>query len=108
FVLFILACSGTFAWEWFKTPHQSVAHFAAGAVKATSLPLSLNADSIRQFARMCIGYFTANAPVVVLLWFILFVFRSMRMIGSLVYLHRARNRFIYQPNAEWKAKVERL
>jgi len=108
FALFILACGGTFAWEWLKTPHQNVVHLAAGAVKGASLPLSLNADSIRQFARMCIGYFTANAPVVVLLWFILFVFRSMRMMGSLVYLHRARNRFVYQPDAEWKAKVATL
>src|SRR5579859_6186355 len=108
FALFILACGGTFLWEWFKAPHQNVVHFAASAVKTTSLPLILNTDTIRQFARMCIGYFTANAPVVVLLWFILFVFRSMRMMSSLVYLHRARNRYVYSPPAEWKVKVDVL
>ena len=107
FVLFILACGGTFAWEWFKTP-QPVAGVAAGVTPAASLPFNLSAESIRLFAQTSIRYFTANAPVVVLLWFVFFVFRSVRMMGSLVYLNRARNRYVYQPPAEWKARVEIL
>jgi beta-lactamase regulating signal transducer with metallopeptidase domain len=106
-VLFILACGSTFAWEWFKTP-QPVGNVAAGVTPAASLPFNLSAESIRLFTQTCIRYFTANAPVVVLLWFVFFVFRSVRMMGSLVYLNRARNRHVYQPPAEWKARVETL
>jgi bla regulator protein BlaR1 len=108
FILLILACSGTFAWEWFKTPQHTVAHITAGAVQAASLPFNLSAEGIKHFAQTCISYFTVNAPMVVLLWFVLFLFRSVRMMGSLVYLHRARHRYIYQPPAEWKARVDLL
>lgn len=108
FILFILACGGTFAWEWLKTPGHAAANVATGETDIASLPFNLSIESIRLFAQTCIRYFTANAPVVVLLWFVFFVFRSVRMMGSLVYLNRARNRHVYQPSAEWKARVEIL
>jgi bla regulator protein BlaR1 len=108
FILFILACGGTFAWEWFKTPQHVAGNLVIGATQATSLPFNLSAESVKQFAQTCISYFTINAPVVVLLWFVLFLFRSVRVMGSLVYLRRARHRYIYQPPAEWKARVDLL
>lgn len=108
FILFMLVCGGTFAWEWFKTPHHAVVHVIAGAAQVTSLPFNLNAESIKHFAQICISYFTVNAPVMVLLWFVFFMFRSMRMMGNLLYLHRARHRYIYQPPVEWKARVDLL
>jgi len=48
------------------------------------------------------------APAVVLLWFVLFIFRSVRMMGSLVYIHRAKNKYTYPPAAYWKDRVEVL
>ena len=108
FVLFILACCSTFVWEWFKAPATIATNIAAGDMHDASLPFNLSAESIRLFAQTCIRYFTANAPVVVLLWFVFFLFRSVRMMGSLVFLHRARYSRVYQPPAEWKARVEIL
>ncbi|MFB9842965.1 M56 family metallopeptidase [Mucilaginibacter ginsenosidivorans] len=107
-VLFIVACASTFVWEWNKAPLQTTAHPLAVTINTTSLPFDINAASIRAFAKICIGYFSANAPMIVLLWFVLFIFRSLRMMGGMVYIRRARNRFIYQPPAEWKDKIEVL
>lgn len=106
FVLFVLACMGTFAWEWGKSPLQSIVPLAIGG--NTTHLFNLDTATIKQFAFTCISYFTANAPGVVLLWFILFLFRSVRMMGSLVYIHRAKNKYTYPPAAYWKDRVEVL
>jgi bla regulator protein blaR1 len=108
FFLFVVACLATFIWEFNKGAEHVLTHPLAGALKTASLPFNLDAHTIRAFARVCISYFTANAPMVVLLWFILFVFKSMRMMGSLVYIHRARHRYIYQPPGMWTDKVDAL
>jgi bla regulator protein BlaR1 len=108
FFLFLFACLATFTWELNKGAEHVMTHPLAGALQTASLPFNLDAHSVRAFARLCISYFTANAPMVVLLWFILFVFKSMRMMGSLVYIHRARHRYVYQPPAVWADKVDAL
>jgi len=68
----------------------------------------LNITGIRAFANICMSYFSANAPMIVLLWFVVFLFRAVKMMGSLVYIHRAKNHLVYQPSDEWKAKVDLL
>ncbi|HVV54732.1 MAG TPA: M56 family metallopeptidase [Mucilaginibacter sp.] len=107
-LLFVLACFATFAWEWNRYPLESVVNPLAGTIKAAQLPINFSPDGIRNFSHQCITYFTANAPIIVLLWLLFFILRSIRMLGGLVYIHRARYRFLYSPPAEWKAKTERL
>ena len=77
FLLFVLACAGTFIWEWNKSPLPAVVPLA-GTIGGNATHLfNLDAESIKQFATTSIRYFTANAPAVVLLWlFVLFIFRS--------------------------------
>jgi bla regulator protein blaR1 len=100
-LLFVIACATTFVWEWDKTPVESaVISFRGAAVN--------DAASVRAFVNTCISYFTVNSPVIVLLWFILFLVRTVRMMGSAIYINRARHRFIYQPSDAWKAKVNIL
>ncbi|MDO3624664.1 M56 family metallopeptidase [Mucilaginibacter sp. BT774] len=108
FLLFIAACGCTFVWEWYHTPAKVIAPLAGAIGSEASQIFHLDAESIRRFAQTCIGYFTANAPMVVLLWSVLFVFRSVRMMGSLVYIHRAKNRYTYAPPANWQQRVEVL
>src|ERR1041385_9143350 len=84
FLLFIAACCCTFVWEWYQTPAKTIAPLAGAIGNEASQWFHLDAESIRRFAQTCISYFTANAPMVVLLWSVLFVFRSVRMMGSLV------------------------
>lgn len=108
FLLFVLACSCTFAWEWNRSPLQSIVPLAGAIGGNASHFFNLDEVSIKQFAHTFISYFSANAPMVVMLWFVLFVLRSVRMMGSLVYIHRAKNKYTYPPAAYWKDRVEVL
>src|ERR1700744_986335 len=108
FLLFVLACAGTFIWEWNKSPLPAVVPLA-GTIGGNATHLfNLDAESIKQFAATSFRYFTANAAAVGLLLFVLFIFRSVRVMGSLVYIHRAKNKYTYAPAAYWKDRVEVL
>jgi bla regulator protein blaR1 len=106
FLLFMLACGFTFTWEWNRSELQSIIPALQGATD--KLPFSFSTEGMRQFAITCINYFSANAPLVVLLWFILFTYRTLRMMNGLVYLRQARHRHIMAPPAFWKNKVDVL
>ena len=108
FILFIISCIATFVWEWYQSPVKALTPLA-GTIggRATQL-FNLDAQSIQQFAGTCISYFTANAPMIVLLWSVLFVFRSVRMMGSLVYIHRAKSKYTLAPPMVWQQRVEVL
>ena len=103
FVLFLLACSITFFYEWNKLPLNT----GLPGIMANGSPLLFNIN-IAGIARSCMNYFTVNAPFIVLLWFVLFLFRAVRVMGDLVYIHRAKHRLIYQPSVEWKTKIDLL
>jgi bla regulator protein blaR1 len=108
FLLFLVACTGTFIWEWNRPPVQNIVPLAGAIGNNATHLFNLDAAGVRQFAKTCISYFTANAPMVVLLWFVLFVFRSMKMMGSLVYIHRAKNKYTSAPTAYWKNRFDVL
>jgi bla regulator protein blaR1 len=97
FLLFIIACTATFLWEWSHRPLQTAVPGLAGLKAASPLLPGFNAAGIKVFAHTCIAYFTANAPLIMLIWFVFFLFRSVRMMGSLVYIHRAKHHLVYQP-----------
>lgn len=108
FLLFLVACTGTFIWEWNRPPVHNIVPLAGAIGNNATHLFNLDAAGVRQFAKTCMSYFTANAPMVVLLWFVLFVFRSMKMMGSLVYIHRAKNKYTSAPSAYWKERVDML
>lgn len=108
FLLFVGACLFTFAWEWSKHPQQNMVQFGNAIGGRASALLNLNADGIRNFANTCIGYFTTNAPMVVLLWFVFFLFRSVKMMRGLMFIHTAKHRQISEPVGYWKSRVELL
>ncbi|WPV02906.1 M56 family metallopeptidase [Mucilaginibacter sp. cycad4] len=108
FLLFVGACLFTFTWEWSKHPQQNMVQFGDVIGSRASALLKLNADGVRNFANICIGYFTANAPMVVLLWFVFFLFRSVRMMRGLMFIHTAKHRDVSEPAGYWKNRVELL
>jgi beta-lactamase regulating signal transducer with metallopeptidase domain len=108
FLLFIGACVFTFAWEWNKPPQQSMVQLGNAIGGRASALLSLKADGIRAFANTCVGYFTANAPMVVLLWLVFFLFRSVRMMRGLMFIHTAKYRQVSEPVEYWRSRVEQL
>lgn len=92
-LLFITGCVFTFAWEWQQNQLQTVDF------------LHLQADNIKQYTQTVISYFSANAPMVLLLWFVLFIARAVKMMGGLAYIRRARYKNIYSPEDFWKKKI---
>ena len=108
FLLFVGACLFTFVWEWNKQQQQNMVQFGDAMGGRASALLSLNANGIRVFASTCIGYFTANAPMVVLLWFVFFLFRSVQMMRGLMFIHNAKHRQVSEPVGYWKNGVELL
>jgi len=106
--IFITACILTFSWEWHKSPIPGFVGAVPHPGPAQVLFFELNANGLRHFAKNCIYWVSANSTVIVFIWLLLFVFRSVRLMGSLVYLHRARHRFIYQPSEYWADKVDGL
>jgi beta-lactamase regulating signal transducer with metallopeptidase domain len=108
FLLFIGACVFTFVWEWSKPSQQSMVQFGNAIGGRASALLSLNADGIRAFANTCVGYFTANAPMVVLLWLVFFLFRSVRMMRGLIFIHTAKHRQVSEPVDYWRNRAELL
>jgi len=107
-LFFIAGCIFTFAWEWSKSPAPGIAGAISGPDRARLLFFELSADGLRQFANDCIYWFSANSPFIVLVWLLLFMMRLVRLMSSLVFIHRARHRFVYQPSEYWAGKVDEL
>ena len=87
FLLFLVACAGTFIWEWNRPPVHDIVPLARTIGRNATQLFNLDADGVRQFAKTCINYFTANAPMVVLLWFVPV---TIALLGA-VWLRRAQN-----------------
>lgn len=97
-LLFVLACVFTFIWEWNS---NSVVQPIAGTIG--NVPFLTNI--MKPYTATAIRYFSSNAPFILWLWFLFFIARSVRIMGGLVYVSRARYRNVYAPDAEWKQKI---
>jgi beta-lactamase regulating signal transducer with metallopeptidase domain len=96
-LLFAGACIFTFTWEWNSNELHRVMPTITGA--------SFLTDMVKPFTERCISYFSANAPFILCTWFVFFIARSVKIMGGLVYVSRARYRNIYSPGEEWKQKI---
>jgi bla regulator protein blaR1 len=109
FMAFITICACTFMAEWNSTISKTIAPSIAGGISVNVSSLfSGNADDIKQLVKTFTGYFSANAPMVVLIWFIFFLFKSVKMIACLVYNYRIRHLQIYEPDKFWADAVARF
>jgi bla regulator protein BlaR1 len=109
FLAFAAACTLTFLWEWNNASNQTIVPPLSGAIGANMSQLFFsNAHTIKQLLKAFTGYFSANAPLVVLFWFVVFVFKSVRMMSAVVYNQRIRTRQIYEPPVFWSGAVTRF
>jgi bla regulator protein blaR1 len=65
-------------------------------------------QSIKQIMRTFTAYFSANQPLIVLIWFIFFLFKSVKMFACIIYNQQVRNRQVSEPSAIWVKKVAAL
>src|SRR3569833_53167 len=97
-VLFLLFISGsglTFIYE-LQSASADIATAALTAGAAAKAPtLFFDVHTAKQLINSFTGYFSANAPLIMMLWFMVFLFKSIRMISCLAYNQRIRNYQVY-------------
>jgi bla regulator protein BlaR1 len=108
FMLFIAACSLTFVYEWNNTAVKAVLTPLSGKIGVNVPPLFFNAHNVKQVVKTLTEYFTENAPFIMLVWLMVFLFKSVKMISCLAYNQRIRNYQVYQPSQYWANKVRTL
>ncbi|OOQ58657.1 M56 family metallopeptidase [Mucilaginibacter pedocola] len=109
FVFFLAGCGFTFVHA-LDIGHttglgQDIANGIAAKAGGT---FHLDVAGMQAFGQACVNYFSVNAPFVVLLWFVLFLFRSVKFIGGVVYIQRVRYRKVSLPGADWQQRVDVL
>jgi beta-lactamase regulating signal transducer with metallopeptidase domain len=108
FLLFIATCGVTFMYEWQNAATAAVLTPIAGNISLNASSLFFNVGSVKQLIKTFTDYFSANAPFVILLWFVFFLFKSVKMISCLAYNQRIRNYQVYQPSEFWGDKVSQF
>ncbi|MDO6434998.1 M56 family metallopeptidase [Flavitalea sp. BT771] len=96
FLLFLLACAGTFLYERGVTGEA----VAPGAV--------VFVGGAREWTVALAGYCSEHAVPIVWAWLFVFMVKSLRMLGSLLYTQRLRHYGISAAPAGWQQKVEDL
>jgi len=107
FISFIGLCAYTFIAEWnmaSKKPSSAITSGNTG-VNIPAL-FSTNAYDIKQFGNTFSDYFSANAPMIVLIWFVAFLFKSVKIIACLVYNNRVKNVQVFEPDRFWADAIK--
>ena len=109
FGVFISSCVFTFMWEWDSASSQTILPPLADSIGVNvSALFSGNVHDVKQLTQTFINYFSANAPLIVLLWFVFFLFKSVKMMACLVYNQRIRTRQVSLPAVFWTDTVATL
>ncbi len=106
FIMFICTCAFTFVLELDRAAIRALKPLIPGG-DGTMVPALFfgNVHSLKQLIKTFTDYFTANEPLVVMVWFVFFLFKSVKMLGSLVYNQQTRRRQVAEPSAYWSGKV---
>jgi bla regulator protein BlaR1 len=104
FMLFITGSGLTFVYEWQSTTATALTPLP-GNIGVNVSSLFFNVHSVKQLIKTFTDYFSANAPFIILIWFMVFLFKSVKMISCLAYNQRIRNYQVYQPSEFWANKV---
>lgn len=75
------------------------------AVRTQVAGLSVAKDG---FVQRFVDYFNANSAMVVMIWFIIFFAKLIRLGGDLFYIQRLRSYKTNSPAGEWKKKIKLL
>ena len=112
FLLFILVVLITFIWEWNVNSYSNTFqnHITANAIDTSggNQDVIIHSTQSYQVLDTLSAFLSANAPLLVAAWFIIFFVKSIKIITSLVYLQHLRAHKAYQPSLYWKSKIEQL
>ncbi|MBN9384700.1 MAG: M48 family metalloprotease [Chitinophagaceae bacterium] len=100
FFLFLAVCVGTLVYEW-RASGEAVNE---GGISSGVVTGGWVAEWIGALGRYC----SDHALLIVWVWLFFFSVRSLRMLGSLLYIQRLRHYGISAVSAEWQKKVDEL
>ena len=98
FFLFLATCGCTFLYEW------RLSQLAGPVDLSKETPVA--GSTLGTFIGTMNAWFTANASLIVLGWFLVFFSKCIRMTGSLIYTQRIRNYGTSAAPAGWNDKVQ--
>jgi beta-lactamase regulating signal transducer with metallopeptidase domain len=96
FLLFLVVCAGTFVYEWGETEEAA----APGAF--------VFVGQAREWTMALASYCSEHAVPIVWVWLFVFMVKTLRMLGSLLYMQRIRHYGISTAPAGWQQKVDDL
>jgi bla regulator protein BlaR1 len=106
FAAFVVTCAFTFILELDRASATALKPLIPGGDGALVPALFFgNIHSIKQLVKIFTDYFAANEPLVVMVWFVFFLFKSVKMYACLVYNQQIRNRQVVEPSAFWQQKA---
>src|SRR5579859_5498435 len=80
----------------------------ASGKDAAATALQNGAHTLRNIIESLAGYFNSHAALVVVIWFILFLARFVRMLSGLVYAQRIRHYQTSPAPADWQRRLAQL
>jgi beta-lactamase regulating signal transducer with metallopeptidase domain len=113
FLLFIAAAFFTFFTKYYSYNDAGVTAQASGQVKEVATVTSATSTQATQpfyksFTDTFGFYFEQNAPLVVLVWFMVFIVQCLKLFSGFYYIQGLRRRGLSAPPEEWKEKLETL
>jgi bla regulator protein BlaR1 len=115
FFLFMLVTVGSFVREFNLVNNHSSAIVLSNSITGNQ-PLvnvtgAANLDGVvasNSFLDRFKDYFNTHASLIVLIWFVIFIARLIKLTADLAYVQRLKNYKTYSPSQKWKDKIEEL
>jgi len=109
FSLFLLSCTGTFAWQWnhYDDAASATLFFNIRGITVAGT-VADNWQYINQAINAGNDWLNRHAQEVVGVWTVLLVFKMVKMLTAVWYNHRIRFRQVTAPSAYWLNTLARL
>jgi bla regulator protein blaR1 len=106
--LFVAGAMVTFALQWGAPPEapalSSTVTELSGMVLSNSVPTVATAAEQTPWQHFS-TYFNKQAPLIVLLWGLCFLYHFVRLLAGVHYIHRLRTTGLEHPTREWKQRL---
>lgn len=101
FFSLIAICTSTFIWQFNNTGGQ----VSQQEINETGI---FNGSNIQILIKNFTGYFSANASLIMMVWFMVFLAKCVKMIAGFAYMQRIKHHKTQPASAFWKNKTENL
>ncbi len=105
-LLSLLTTTLTFFHETHQPPQSTPPVISADHLFTANLPTPPPPST--PIGEAILGYFSAHAPVIMLIWAVIFCLKCIRLVYGFRQIYRIRRHKIYEPAPEWKLRTRQL